>query len=521
MVRGSKREYLPSTVDSNVTASIHNRFDIEVVDAKTGKVKQTAVGYNIICNSLWTRLLTPSSYFEYIHYGTGSGVPSASDTSLFSFLGCTYLNRNEDVITPDWKNGTISRRRKAVLTEAMHVGAVISEVGIGYSDAPSSLCTHALLKDMSGNPITITKSNTDIITIYATVFVHWSTTTSGVHVPAIYDMTKFMDYSFFSYLLGGNKMGAAFMTLTNGCYGGVKGSQKNPVRYEYEASEFYRFTDSPIPITTTYDATAKKIVLTATRIAAPDGNFGGAKGIILYNSVTSFYGIDFYLDSEGAWWPGSTITGESIGTGDGVTVDFSTSFPFPENAKIYVNGTLDTSCVVDKGLGSDKFCQHFCSISGDSTLDHIVYSNGPEATPKSQVFGDNKMIVNKNYRYWYNPNHNLGIKAFLNHKCTIDVSDDFITWVSVAVPGEAGVTTVSIPQELRKYRFWRAKGPAEDYYFYDLTKDDDYPMYNIHFSTPPASGAVITADYFTKVIAKDVNHVFDLTVTIQLGEYTA
>ena len=44
---------------------------------------------------------------------------------------------------------------------------------------------------------------------------------------------------------------------------------------------------------------------------------------------------------------------------------------------------------------------------------------------------------------------------------------------------------------------------------------------NIHFTTAPASGAVITADYHTPTIAKDTNHVFDLTVTIQLGEYTS
>jgi len=43
---------------------------------------------------------------------------------------------------------------------------------------------------------------------------------------------------------------------------------------------------------------------------------------------------------------------------------------------------------------------------------------------------------------------------------------------------------------------------------------------NIHFSTPPANGAVITADYQTPVAGKDVNHVFDYTFTLQLGEYT-
>ena len=43
---------------------------------------------------------------------------------------------------------------------------------------------------------------------------------------------------------------------------------------------------------------------------------------------------------------------------------------------------------------------------------------------------------------------------------------------------------------------------------------------NIHFATPPAAGAVITADYHTPCIAKDENHVFDCSVTIQIGEYT-
>jgi hypothetical protein len=42
----------------------------------------------------------------------------------------------------------------------------------------------------------------------------------------------------------------------------------------------------------------------------------------------------------------------------------------------------------------------------------------------------------------------------------------------------------------------------------------------VHFDTPPAAGAVITMDYDTDSVAKDENHVFDLTLTIQLGEYT-
>jgi hypothetical protein len=43
---------------------------------------------------------------------------------------------------------------------------------------------------------------------------------------------------------------------------------------------------------------------------------------------------------------------------------------------------------------------------------------------------------------------------------------------------------------------------------------------NIHFSTPPDVGAVITVDYVTPWVAKDTNHVFDFTLELQFGEYT-
>ena len=40
------------------------------------------------------------------------------------------------------------------------------------------------------------------------------------------------------------------------------------------------------------------------------------------------------------------------------------------------------------------------------------------------------------------------------------------------------------------------------------------------FNRPLGSDAVVTADHHTSVIAKDVNHVFDFSVTFNYGEYT-
>lgn len=94
MIRGIKRPMPVQKMDSTrvtnvnipITASIHNRFDIEVVDATTGKIRQQAMAENVICNQLWTRLFTPDKYFAYMHFGTGSGTPDIMDTNLFTFL---------------------------------------------------------------------------------------------------------------------------------------------------------------------------------------------------------------------------------------------------------------------------------------------------------------------------------------------------------------------------------------------------------------------------------------------------
>ena len=64
MIRGSVKSISSSKMEHVIEMSIHNRFDIEVIDAKTGKVKQTAQAFNCICNKLWDYLLQPKSYFN-------------------------------------------------------------------------------------------------------------------------------------------------------------------------------------------------------------------------------------------------------------------------------------------------------------------------------------------------------------------------------------------------------------------------------------------------------------------------
>lgn len=147
--------------------NIHNRFDIEVRDAKTGLLKKSFTSYNIVLNQMYTRLCGGLSYFVNIHFGSSTGTLSATRTSLFSHLG-TKAAVDEEIVKAIplsiWK-------RKIVLNPEEFVGSTISEVGIAYGATNTNLVTHSLLKDSEGNPISIIKTDVDVITIYATVFV--------------------------------------------------------------------------------------------------------------------------------------------------------------------------------------------------------------------------------------------------------------------------------------------------------------------------------------------------------------
>lgn len=120
MLRGTKRARFQKI---DLRASIHNRFDIEVIDKDSGKIKMRAYAENVICTALWTKLFTPATYFNYIHYGTGTGTPSSADTALFTFLGYGTPSTSDDVYSYDLDSGVLSLRRKIQLLETVAVGS--------------------------------------------------------------------------------------------------------------------------------------------------------------------------------------------------------------------------------------------------------------------------------------------------------------------------------------------------------------------------------------------------------------
>ena len=199
----------------NQNVKIHNRFDIEVRDGVTGELKKEAVAYNIVLDQMYTRLCGGDSYFVNIHFGTGTGTTVATRTTLFAYLGTKVATTEETI-----KAVPVSKwKQKIVLNPEEFVGSTITEVGIAWSSATTSLITHALLKDSEGMPISITKTATDVVTIYATVFITFTNSAPEFILLGIPNNNQLINY-----LLGASGPAGSFGLLPGENYGPRLGS---------------------------------------------------------------------------------------------------------------------------------------------------------------------------------------------------------------------------------------------------------------------------------------------------------
>ena len=525
MVRGNTRKRGPTPNKKfDVSTSIHNRFDIEVVDSVSGEVKQKAFAENVICTQLWTRLFSGYAWNSYIHYGDGSGTPSASDTSLFSHLGTeqsTVYNMEYD-----YDRNVFSCTKKAVVDETKAVGKTLTEVGIAYSNTAATLVTHAMFKDMNGNPVSLEKSDTDIFNIYATVFVHLTFPSKHVRMPGSYRINRGWWSSgllqFFSGIASNPELLVPFMLGT------VPHS-----------------TASSKTVTPTYNSSDKTITYTVGRLGINEFNTGGLPSFIFriynYDGAGGPVSLIIDVDPDDGWFRGTHITGEAIGTGDGTTVDFATKFGYATNAKVYVDG-VETPVTVDyvnhalhkmqssyTGLKNPLF-SYFRPLRapeiGYGYRNYTTYAISP------LVYYQTSYSVGGQFEYptiFENTIYKThGVSKIWGKNLTIKASNDLSTWVTLCDNATiSDYNTISIPEEYQNCRYWSIQchaendiiGSYQDQIAVYANKDLVTMTNNIHFSEPPAAGSVITVDYDAVCVAKDENHVFDLSVVFSFDEY--
>lgn len=473
-------------MDNNISCGIHNKFDIEVI--RDGEIRQKAQAFNIVTNKLWDYLIGSNDPFaKYIQYGSGSGTPSASDTSLFTRSGGAEVT--EVSLDVDHANSVITRVCKITLGLSTAVGVTLTEVGLAGANSNGNLTTHAMLQDMNGNPISIEKTDTDIINIYATVYCHWSVDGENVNLypklglddnltsseNIIYYLMQTLTgyYNYFNQFKAGCAMGNCIVASS-------KSWSKSG------------------------NTSTKKIVFTPARFTESEGNIGGITHIVTTNEMA---GLAIKCGEKS--WSKYHVTGEAVGTGDGETTTFKTKIGLPENAVVKINGVTASGVTVKK-IPVDRM--RLMRIDGNLSSDgHLVYAGSYVAKWRGTMF-------------FYNPDYqDVGFTAIRSaHYYSwpspyIYASNDLNTWTradSGAAPGDSQLFPINT--QYQHYKYYKIVISAGN----DLnTYSADIPD-NIIFNTAPAVGDVITIDYDTECIPKDADHVFDASITFTFGEYT-
>ena len=502
----------------NLKMDIHNRFDVEVIDTRTGKIRQKAQAQNVICTKFWERSGNQNTWsVGWIVFGSGSGTPDESDTTLFDYLGGINATANT---TDAWDNDNkvLSRVARGQLSESQYVGDTLTEVGIGYYGTSGPIVTHAMLQDMNGNPISIEKTDTDIINIYATVFCHWDD--NKINVRGNQGLFLFLYGSHYGNAL---HFGSILVTACPWMSGTIVGYGN------------------------TWDSENRILRFNGNRLRVDEANGNGIRNLRLSHST----GIDFIFDTED-FYAGDTIANEAIGTGDGTTKRFYTKFNYPENAQIFVNGVqlvsgytvrrisrenrvwVNTWVMNPHSTASNKGI--ICNVpSRGSKMGDSDYGYVGQSEPKLVYLADG---------IFFNANHEVGFEYAdlrsstdrdgVKKKPKLYGSNDLTTWAFIAEntqdadPNDYISSVVTLNSTQAHYKYYKLEnayldgsitGDARNHHCrLGINTDEDFCQ--IIFDTAPAVGDVITANYHTPCIAKDTDHVLDISMGVQIGPYS-
>jgi len=334
---------------------IHNRFDIEIVDKNTGEVKQSLVSYNIVLSQMYTRLCGGLAYFVNIHFGSGTGTLSPSRTTLFTHLG-TKAAVDEEIVKAIplsvWK-------RKIVLNPEEYVGNTISEVGIAFGSTNSNLVTHSLLKDSEGNTISIVKTDVDVITIYATVFVTFDTSNPNLTYLSMPSSNQLVNY-----LIGGAVAPTGAFSVN-------------------DVSIPYSKLGTTASATWTSDVPNKQRKTNVPRFATTVGN-----GHVKFLEFANVFNLK--LPSTPVF-SGQNYVGVSLGVGDGIKTKFDIPSANLRDISVVIkkNGVQTTDFIVEQifkgvrsydvisGLPWQTNSVGYCAVSNNGNVVALGYKSNP------------------------------------------------------------------------------------------------------------------------------------------------
>jgi len=352
-------------------AVLHNRFDVKVVEAVSGKIKQTAVGFNVITNYYFNSRLTGSplsktaDLFRYIAVGTGTGTPAVTDTALFSHLTRKAVTTLETVY--EYPTSHTTKQIKLEATECN--GSTITEVALEgyYSGTFSSyyyIMSHAMLQDSEGNRIAIAKTDTDVVYITATFYA--TCTPSGFGTNGIYPTAE--NNYLFRWLLTGSTDG----TVRFSRYPLEYSSDMNT---KYHGSKSYTFSNGT-GNTTTYQYDLPVI----TFLDSECNN-----RLVKHLGVA---GVGAFTFPNHEVFPPYQVNQIVIGEGDGETQEFNIKASLIQagTARVYLDGeelTEGTDFVVDYENNCGDWYENYHTAALTCRNTGVTFGDLASKTPSS------------------------------------------------------------------------------------------------------------------------------------------
>lgn len=334
-----------------------NTYTIYKMEA--GQKKILAHFHNLITDKM-RNLLTQNNGVEVhsVWFGSGSTEPAASDTQLTKAIwsfGWNYSNVISVKAPYLTEDGTWNIEFTAKIDATTSYTGTVSEVGIYCVNGSSGgmfLATHALIKDAEGNPMTITKTDTEVL--YVDVHIQYQL--SG---DSNFNWTKW-----YYYLMGNANSSGTWVQLP-----ALNAMKIAMLRAYPDMMSNGNRVGSEVQLTQSYDASTG--VLTCSNGRFGTDNCTSQEYINAVGIIPSFWSspnYDYYRPGLqiGYWkfpnadiFPNKTLKDIRIGTGDGATTEFAPPLYLwvKDTEKIYVDGVLQVR-------GVDYTCDH-CNNLGN------------------------------------------------------------------------------------------------------------------------------------------------------------
>ncbi len=509
----------------------HNEFKIVVRDTEKDEIVQEAYAYNIVLNKFNQVMANETAGYEMqgINYGSGTGTLDVARTTMFNRIGGkkgTFVESSLDKV-----NGYAISTFKVVVLPAEHIGVTFTEVGLTLesSTVNTYICTHALIEDSEGNPITIgPKTDTQEITFYATVFykvLNGLDGSNGMHFGTGMTNTFLTQRECSSnrrigdYAVSEDRMAVPPEVLTSRTFAYLFSSYISYARYMARSNNL-----------------KDRIVFETGRLESADANNYNIGSIYLdFNSGGN--AVKMVLEKlPSAIWDGIVKTGVPVGTGDGVETDFNMVMRDPKNLVLKVDGTAVTEGVdfehyplpYNTNINAGNSLMMYTPTREDVGEGYIINEVSGFVLPDTQPYTNIMFNNHSNFTPTVNAGDYVVFDMGENKKWAIGsmsglgsarltyaVSEDKVTWTTISTSTAmdiGGVELDTVPDI--PFRYIRVTvavtGTFRGVEFY--TRKNMF-----EFASPVANASVITADFKIYYLHKDTDHMFDIDMTFLFG----